>query len=401
VIAPGVAFQDLAAQHLTALVEDEASEGRNLDFKEALPGNSDRDKREFLADVSSFANAGGGDLLFGIREAGSGVAEAVVPLQFNPDTELLRLEQFIRTAVTPRIPGLRMREIAVNEGFGLIMRIPASWEAPHAVTYQGSQRFYSRNSRGKFELDVQELRNAFLASSAAGTAIRNFRTERLGRIAASGEPISTEDVGKIVLHLVPYGALTTQQTFELNVIRGSGLFRPGFEVAGGDERWNIDGLLTYSLNREQNAAWSYTQLFRDGCLEAVDAFRLRPIPDQPGGLVPQPAAGGHSLEALILRGTANHVEVLRRIGVEPPIVVFVSLLGVENLAIVTGDPMADAGGIWRRIDRETLLLPEVLLESEDVDVIREMRPIADSLWQASGWNWSSNYDAEGNWTARA
>jgi hypothetical protein len=401
VIAPGVAFEDLAEQHLAALIEQEDSEGRRLDFKEALPGISDADKREFLADVSSFANAGGGDLLFGMREADTGTAAALVPLAFNPDAELLRLEQLLSTSVSPRIPGVRMREIPLDRGLALLIRIPGSWEAPHAVSHQGIQRFYSRNSRGKFQLDVGELRNAFLASSGVATAIRNFRTERLGRIAASGDPISTEDAGKIVLHLVPYGALTTQRTFDPNVIRGSGLFRPGFETTGGDERWNIDGLLTYSLNREQNAAWSYTQIFRNGCLEAVDAFRLRPIADQPGALVPQPAAHGHSLEALILRGTANHVEVLKRIGVEPPIVVFVSLLGVENFAIITGDVMADASGIWRRIDRNTVLLPEVLLESEDANTTSAMRPIADALWQSSGWNWSSNYDAEGNWTPTA
>ena len=44
------------------------AESRYLDYKERLPGDSDEDKRELLADVTAFANTAGGDLLYGVRE---------------------------------------------------------------------------------------------------------------------------------------------------------------------------------------------------------------------------------------------------------------------------------------------------------------------------------------------
>jgi hypothetical protein len=39
------------------------------DYKRDIYGNSENDKREFLADVSSFANTIGGDIVIGIDEA--------------------------------------------------------------------------------------------------------------------------------------------------------------------------------------------------------------------------------------------------------------------------------------------------------------------------------------------
>jgi predicted HTH transcriptional regulator len=55
----------LTKQDIDALIANSVSEGRNIEYKEELPGGSDEQKREFLADASSFANAGGGDLILG------------------------------------------------------------------------------------------------------------------------------------------------------------------------------------------------------------------------------------------------------------------------------------------------------------------------------------------------
>jgi hypothetical protein len=53
-------LHQIDAARLEALRVDGVREGRQLEYKETLPGNSDDDKKEFLADVSSFANAAGG-----------------------------------------------------------------------------------------------------------------------------------------------------------------------------------------------------------------------------------------------------------------------------------------------------------------------------------------------------
>lgn len=69
------------------------AEGREIEFKRELPGRSAAEGKEFLSDVWSFVNAGGGDLLYGI-EAISGVAVGV-PGVAVADAELLRLDSVI------------------------------------------------------------------------------------------------------------------------------------------------------------------------------------------------------------------------------------------------------------------------------------------------------------------
>lgn len=61
---------------LQVFLLENVHESRTLEFKSELVGLKDEDKREFLADVSAFANTSGGDLIFGV-EAKQGKAIAV------------------------------------------------------------------------------------------------------------------------------------------------------------------------------------------------------------------------------------------------------------------------------------------------------------------------------------
>ena len=58
----------LAAADILHLVDQKIGEHRTIEYKRELPGQRERDHREFLADASSFANAGGGYILYGVEE---------------------------------------------------------------------------------------------------------------------------------------------------------------------------------------------------------------------------------------------------------------------------------------------------------------------------------------------
>ena len=62
-------LNDVQESDLVALISNAVAEGKTIDYKQALPGNSAGEKKEFLADVSSFSNTSGGDLIFGMAEA--------------------------------------------------------------------------------------------------------------------------------------------------------------------------------------------------------------------------------------------------------------------------------------------------------------------------------------------
>lgn len=52
------------------------------------------------------------------------------------------------------------------------------------------------------------------------------------------------------------------------------------------------------------------------------------------------------------------------------------------------------------IDRDELLIPEILIETYDIDPAKVMKPLFDAIWNAAGWPYSLNYDDEGNWVGQ-
>src|SRR5438128_8395350 len=130
---PNKPLESINERDLNDLIENQIREDKTIEFKSAFPGNSDKDKKEFLADVSSFANASGGDLIFGI-ETQQGVASRLVGFSESAiDGEILRLDNLLRDGIDPRVPNVRMRSIPFQTAAALIVRVPRSWIPPHRV----------------------------------------------------------------------------------------------------------------------------------------------------------------------------------------------------------------------------------------------------------------------------
>src|SRR5262245_39896332 len=169
---------------------NKVAEQKLIDYKMTLPGGSDGDIKEFLYDVSSFANASGGDIVYGVKEA-AGVPTEICGLPLgNADAEILRLESIIQSGLDPRIPGVNSRDVPLSTGkYVIVIRIPKSWAAPHMVKFKQSSKFYSRTSKGKYQLDVAELRAAFVLSESVAERIKNFRASRLGNVVSGETPV--------------------------------------------------------------------------------------------------------------------------------------------------------------------------------------------------------------------
>jgi predicted HTH transcriptional regulator len=164
-----LALAQIDQAQLQRLIDGRASETRDIDYKRDTYGNADRDYGEFLADVSSFANTAGGDIIIGMS-AEAGIPTGFVPLEIDPDAEILRLENVARSGLQPRIAGLAMRGISIAAGGSvLLVRVPRSYNPPHRIVQQGSgnNRFYARSSAGKYEPNVDELRLLFAQAPGA------------------------------------------------------------------------------------------------------------------------------------------------------------------------------------------------------------------------------------------
>lgn len=385
-------IEDVEEADVQGLVLGGAPEGRNIEYKLTLPGGGDNDKKEFLADVSSFANASGGDIVYGMREERGAAAELVGLTAADMDAERLRLEETIRNGVSPRIPGLTIRVIPLHaSGAALIIRVPRSFARPHMVTYKGSSRFYSRNSGGKYQLDVAELRAAFLLSETFAERARNFRAERLGSIAAGQAPLKLQDPPLAVLHLVPAAAFDPGTRLDVSPLAGKGdRLSPMFDGGGyNSPRHNFDGLLSHA-SRDGEAS-SYVQLFRSGIVEAVLADVKDPGPEGQK-LIPCNWLEGHLIRALPI-----YLKAQEETGVEPPVFLMFSMLGVAGYVMGVGARYRRHGYAQSPIDRDALIVPEIMLEGFEQEASGVLRPAFDAVWNAAGWSRCMSYGEDGVW----
>ena len=61
--------QEITEEALLKLYDGQVPEGKTIDYKVELPGTSDAARKDFLVDLSSFANASGGHIVYGMEEA--------------------------------------------------------------------------------------------------------------------------------------------------------------------------------------------------------------------------------------------------------------------------------------------------------------------------------------------
>jgi len=380
-------------EDLQALIDNSVLESKTIEYKQSLPSNSESSKKEFLADVSSFANASGGDLIFGIiADKKTGVPKSLEGLTIeNIDQEILRLENMIRDGIEPRIPSVITKPIKLsNSKFALIIRIPKSWVSPHRVILGGHDKFYSRSSNGKYPLDVGELRIAFNLSETITERIRNFRQDRISKIFANETPVPFYDTAKIVLHLIPIISFNPAQSYDIGKIASQFTIMPPIHCGGWNPRYNLDGFLTYAPPQD-GKSHSYVQLFRNGIIEAVDGSMLEP---EERGLT----ILSRLYEQELINSFKSYLSILKTLNVEPPIFIFLALLGVKGYSMALGSYFRVHDS--HTIDRDVLLLPEVVIESYEDNAEKVLKPSFDSIWNACGFPRSFNYNDAGEWAPK-
>ncbi|MCD6453036.1 MAG: ATP-binding protein, partial [Dehalococcoidales bacterium] len=401
-------IENITEEDLQALIENSVLESKTLEYKQELPKNSDQknsdqSRKEFLADVSSFANASGGDLIFGITEGitegrKTGIPKSLEGLSIeNIDQEILRLENMIRAGIEPRIPPVSTQPITLkNSKTVLVIRIPKSWRSPHRVSYKGHDKFYSRSSNGKYPLDVPELRVAFNLSETVTERIRNFRLDRISNIVANETPVPFYDTAKIVLHLIPIISFNPAQSYDIDKVASQPAKMPPIPPIHCKEwnnRYNLDGVLTYSVGQE-GKSYSYVQLFRNGIIEAVEGLLLEPHHKGERLLIPST-----NYEKELVSSLTDYLSILKTLNVEPPIFIFLTLLGVKGYSMGVSRDEHNIDEV-HTIDRDTLPLPEVIIESYDVIPEKVLKPCFDSIWNACGYKGSFNYDDAGEWNPK-
>jgi hypothetical protein len=412
---------DAIGEHdLQNLVTNGVGESNQLDYKETLPGGDDGSRKEFLRDVSAMANANGGDLIYGVREQSIGdtnaAAEVVGVEGVDVDARKLWMEDLIRTGIEPRLLGVGVHVVPVDDSkVVFVVRVPRSWNAPHAVNFKGHWRFYSRHSAGNYPMDVTQLRDAVLSGATLTQRLEEFRLNRLAKVMA--DP-ALEPHAKIVIHLQPLDSVrpefkvdVTKAVYERELLRTM-----TFEGSNPETRLNFDGVLAY---HEKSEGIGYVQVFRNGVIETVDARILDLERDG------KPYVPARSFEMRSINAVYRRLLLLKQLGITSPVMLHMSLLGVKNYRLFLRDEFYAGNRDYSSfvmeaerhpIDRDDLLLRGELIEDFQGEHLtgknehgvplllphagRILRPVFDTVWNAAGFSRSLHYNANGEWTGQ-
>jgi hypothetical protein len=380
-------IEEIEEADLTALISNKVSERKTIEYKESIPSSwSDAGTKEFLADVSSLANCVGGHLIYGIKEK-DGVPVALPGMDLSaPSETVTTLDSKIRDGIRPRLPGFQVWQVSLrNSRVAIVIRVPRSFAAPHMVTFGGSSRFFSRTSNGKCQLDVDEIRAAFILSDSLAQRVKEFRAERVSRILASEAPLPLCAGPKTVMHVVPLDAFSLARRFDSRSLKDSvrGVALAPIFHHGWNFHHNLDGLLLY--HDCGNSTEAYAQLFRNGIVETADASFVSPYNGNKW-------VAGQAFEEGVIEFVESCMAWLRQMVVRTPVLIMLSMLGVAGYQMRRQSPPYGGG---RGIDRENVIIPEVLADSFEWDVPSGLKEVFDLVWNAAGGAASPFYDDQG------
>lgn len=376
-------IEDIAIADLEQLITSQVPEGRLLEYKREVGSTAESKEVPLLATISSFANAGGGDLLVGV-EAIDGLATILCGVEVeNLDREILRLEQLVRNGIEPRIPKVEFRAIRLSENrYVWLIRVSPSWTAPHRV--KRNSKFYARNSAGRYELDVNELRLAFSMTETMAGRIREFRIDRLAKINAGLTPVPLAGEGSMVVHVVPVQSFVTRASIDIGTYWGTTALPP-MGAMGWDHRVNLDGLVTFDRYRERSSR-AYTQMFRSGIVEAALVLSVD------GG---EKSLHSVRFEQYTLELMYKYLSFAEAFEIGPPYLVFLSLVGARGCILWLRREIHLTSGTGP-LREDVLTLPEVVIEERNVSLDVALKSAFDVVWNAFGFVQSLNYDEAGN-----
>ena len=384
----GKRVADITPDDLGRVVDSRLPEGRTVEYKSKI---IHRDS--ILAEIVSFANAGGGVLLIGVDEEDR-EASSLTPIDQDDlekgslDEQMQQFEHYLRDSVEPRINGVQVEEVEVDGGYVFLFGVPRSWNAPHRI--KSSRKFYTRTSAGKLPMDIPQIRDAFNLVGSVRDQIREFRGTRVGRIVAGDTPVQLLDGPKLALHIVPFESFGRRDQVDIRSIPHQDL-RPFNHVSGSTHRYNIDGYLRHAQIYKDGCTDAYAQLFRNGSIEAVNAEITR---ESENGVT----INGHWIDNLTVDRATNYLDLLEEIGVSPPLAIMLSLTETSGIRIRAGTRSSRLPNPAQHlIERDTILAPEIVVNEYGHEITDVLRPLLDSVWQSSGHTQSQSYDEEGRW----
>ncbi|AXG08242.1 ATP-binding protein (plasmid) [Haloplanus rubicundus] len=385
-------LDDLTVEHLQRLVETGTPEKQEIEFKRQLNPQNKGHKEKFLAEVTSFANTTGGDLIIGVPDPedvdGEDDAKLWWITDHDRDKYKLDWENLIRTSTDPRLRTHEIRTLPNSDGSGFVavVRVQASTASPHRVTLGSKKPFYGRNSAGKYQFDAGQLREKFIEQYSLREEVEDFLAERISKIRSGDTPAPFDPGPCMVLHVIPATAFNLQSEIDISS-DGTDAFSglPLFHRDRGGQihshaRRNVDGIVNsqdigdFRRGSEADEPQSeYLQIFNDGRIEAVHSFHFR------SDFSEEKRIGFWTLYEILHDRLPDYTGFLAERDVSPPIFLYLTFIDAKGF-VTTSDKNRDS----KKLDRDIATLPVVTLESYDKSAKEVTKEFMQHIWHAFG-----------------
>jgi hypothetical protein len=336
----GKHISKLESLDILRLIENKIRENTTLEYKRELNLDEGKDKgrQEFLFDVSAMYNTDGGCIIYGIEEArdnrnkNTGYPAKLHPLEIdNIDALSLKIRDIVRSGTQPAIANVEVAALSVEGSTVIIIGISKGFGLPVMVTYNDLNKFYRRNTSGKYAVDVFELNQLFQHSQSLIEAAERSKIERVERVMAGEIYLALDIRNALFVNIVPAGRpqdnLVDLERLSLEAVKEAVLpVRINFEynkIANGTgTAFNYDGFLCYRTSGTEEKIFAYTQFFRNG---GIEFFSNEYFVDRANNNISEDYLFGTQMIWAIIQCIHNTRIVWTHLELNPPFLAFISL----------------------------------------------------------------------------
>ncbi|HHT9162922.1 MAG TPA: AlbA family DNA-binding domain-containing protein [Candidatus Brocadiia bacterium] len=160
------------------IYERKERENNHLEYKKEI-GNSDENKKEFLKDVSGFANASGGFLIIGVEEKDA-KPEKITGIEEKMGNQ--KIDEWVNNVLISNINERLRYEIKIfeleNKKVVMLLYIPESVKKPHMVTFHERNAYFIRHNTSVNPATHAEVREMFEYSKKNIDKFEEFLKQR-------------------------------------------------------------------------------------------------------------------------------------------------------------------------------------------------------------------------------
>lgn len=377
-------MKNITKQDLQELIDNKTFENKELEYKDYsfIGGKmTDKHKDKFVKEIAAFANTNGGTIIIGIQEdekrlptklsgAGFGLTEF--------DNWLSSFRQIVLSRIRPHLHGVECVPVELDDGdIAVVISVPKSYARPHSFWDGTKNEFFMRVSNGIAYMDIDDLRNEFLFTNGLQDKIRQFHRNRISMILANECVGNLGDGAKIVIHIIPEWSFELGNRIDLKKLSNT-LFKP---ISGNerDSRYNADGYCIYASDRQSEVIKTYTQVFHNGIIEAVEIRLISKYRSKE-------VYNWLQTQSIIFSALTGYGNLLDELGVPKPWHIFAAILNGKDYITSYGDGVPSYP-----LERDIINSLDGIC-TEDIPIRVALEPVFNSLSNAFGFSKSDYFE---------